>query len=203
MKKSLLAALLATVSFAGAAHAETTIGVSIPAADHGWTAGVVYHANRVAEKLEAAYPDLDVIVKTSPDPGSQANALQDLEIQGIDALVILPTDPDPLVNAIRQVKSNGKFVALVDRAPSQNDDNVRDLYVAGNNFALGEVARANTSRNATPMPKWLSFAACLSRLTKNVKTASTRGSKDRTLKFSTANSATGTATMRSASCKTT
>lgn len=140
MKKSLLAALLATVSFAGAAHAETTIGVSIPAADHGWTAGVVYHANRVAEKLEAAYPDLDVIVKTSPDPGSQANALQDLEIQGIDALVILPTDPDPLVNAIRQVKSNGKFVALVDRAPSQNDDNVRDLYVAGNNFALGEVA---------------------------------------------------------------
>ncbi len=54
--------------------------------------------------------------------------------------MILPTDPDPLVNAIRQIKNNGKFVALVDRAPSVNDNSVRDLYVAGNNFALGEVA---------------------------------------------------------------
>ncbi|WP_417249790.1 hypothetical protein [Celeribacter sp.] len=69
MKKSLLAALLATVSFAGIATADTKIGVSIPAADHGWTAGVVYHANRVAEKLEAAYPDLDVIVRPHPIQG--------------------------------------------------------------------------------------------------------------------------------------
>jgi len=136
-----LAVALASVSFVGTAYAaDMKIGVSIPAADHGWTAGVVYHANRIAEKLEAAYPDLDVIVKTSPDPASQANALQDLEIQGIDALVILPTNPDPLVNAIKEVKNKGTFVALVDRAPSNNDLSVRDLYVAGNNFALGEVA---------------------------------------------------------------
>jgi ribose transport system substrate-binding protein len=66
--------------------------------------------------------------------------VQDLETQGIDALVILPTDPDPLVNAIKEVKNNGKFVALVDRAPSVNDNSVRDLYVAGNNPALGQVA---------------------------------------------------------------
>src|SRR5690606_3444728 len=32
------------------------------------------------------------------------------------------------------------FVTLVDRAPSNNDDSVRDLYVAGNNTALGAVA---------------------------------------------------------------
>ncbi|WP_417243502.1 substrate-binding domain-containing protein [Celeribacter sp.] len=141
MRKSVLAVALASVSFVGTAYAaDMKIGVSIPAADHGWTAGVVYHANRIAEKLEAAYPDLDVIVKTSPDPASQANALQDLEIQGIDALVILPTNPDPLVNAIKEVKNKGTFVALVDRAPSNNDLSVRDLYVAGNNFALGEVA---------------------------------------------------------------
>ena len=136
----LAAAALAATMGSALAQDKKTIGVSIPAADHGWTAGVVYHAERVAKKLMEEYPNLNVVVKTSPDPASQANAVQDLETQGIDALVILPTDPDPLVNAIKEVKDKGKFVALVDRAPSTNDDSVRDLYVAGNNPALGEVA---------------------------------------------------------------
>lgn len=131
--------LAASTSLTMAAD-KKTIGVSIPAADHGWTAGVVYHAERVAKRLMEAHPDLNIIVKTSADPGAQANALQDLDTQGIDALVILPTDPDPLVNAIKEIKNKGKFVALVDRAPSTNDNSVRDLYVAGNNSALGEVA---------------------------------------------------------------
>ncbi|THV21618.1 substrate-binding domain-containing protein [Peteryoungia ipomoeae] len=117
-----------------------TIGVSIPAATHGWTSGVIYHAERIAKQLMERHPGLNVVVKTSADPSSQANAVQDLATQGIDALVILPTDPDPLVNAVKQIKDSGKFVALVDRAPSVNDNSVRDLYVAGNNPALGEVA---------------------------------------------------------------
>ncbi len=144
MRKKLLGLTVAAMALvAGAVHAEdkkVTIGVSIPAADHGWTAGVVYHAERVAKILMDSNPGLNVIVKTSPDPASQANAVQDPETQGIDALVILPTDPDPLVNAIKEVKDKGTFVALVDRAPSTNDNSVRDLYVAGNNFALGQTA---------------------------------------------------------------
>lgn len=149
MQKRLLGlAVAATMAFGAANAQETkTIGVSIPAADHGWTAGVVYHANRVAELLMKEHPGLNVIVKTSPDPATQANAVQDLEIQGIDALVILPTDPDPLVNAIKEVKGKGTFVAIVDRAPSVNDNSVRDLYVAGNNGALGEVAGKYIAEN--------------------------------------------------------
>ncbi|TAM95678.1 MAG: ABC transporter substrate-binding protein [Rhizobiaceae bacterium] len=137
-----MTALMGT-ALMGTAHAadkKVTIGVSIPAADHGWTAGVVYHANRVAKLLMAEHPGLNVIVKTSPDAASQANALEDLTTQGINALVILPSNPDPLVNAIKQVKSKNIFVTLVDRAPSNNDNSVRDLYVAGNNPALGAVA---------------------------------------------------------------
>ena len=143
MRKLMLGLAVAGVAFAGAAYAQDknyTIGVSIPAADHGWTSGVVFNAERIAKKLMAEHPGLNVIVKTSPDAASQANAVQDLDTQGIDALVILPSDPDPLVNAIKEVKGKGKYVALVDRAPSTNDDTVRDLYVAGNNPALGEVA---------------------------------------------------------------
>ncbi|MCX5479474.1 substrate-binding domain-containing protein [Kaistia geumhonensis] len=142
------AALAAALSGTAFAQDAKTIGVSIPAADHGWTAGVVYHAERVAEQIRKEHPGAKVIVKTSPDPASQANAVQDLAVQGLDALVILPTDPDQLVNAIKEVKDAGTFVAIVDRAPSVNDDSVRDLYVAGNNPALGEVAgeyiKANT-----------------------------------------------------------
>ncbi len=142
MLKKLIGAAFIAAAMASTAMAQDgkTIGVSIPAADHGWTAGVVYHAERVAEQIRKEHPNATVIVKTSPDPASQANALQDLAIQGLDALVILPTDPDPLVNAIKEVKAKGTFVTIVDRAPSVNDSSVRDLYVAGNNPALGEVA---------------------------------------------------------------
>jgi ribose transport system substrate-binding protein len=148
-RKILGVALLATAMGSAALAQDTkTIGVSIPAADHGWTAGVVYHAERVAELIRKEHPGANVIVKTSPDPASQANAVQDLAVQGLDALVILPTDPDQLVNAIKEVKAKGTFVTIVDRAPSVLDNSVRDLYVAGNNPALGQTAgeyiKANT-----------------------------------------------------------
>lgn len=151
MRKGLMGiAAISMMALTGVAHAEdkkVTIGVSIPAADHGWTAGVVFHAERVAKLLMAEHPGLNVIVKTSPDAASQANAIQDLQTQGIDALVILPSDPDPLVNAIKEVKDAGKFVTIVDRAPSVNDNTIRDLYVAGNNPALGQTAGEYIKKN--------------------------------------------------------
>ena len=142
MLRKLVGAAFIAAALASSALAQDTktIGVSIPAADHGWTAGVVYHAERVAELIRKEHPGANVIVKTSPDPASQANAVQDLAVQGLDALVILPTDPDQLVNAIKEVKAKGTFVTIVDRAPSVMDNSVRDLYVAGNNPALGQVA---------------------------------------------------------------
>ncbi len=81
------------------------------------------------------------MVKTSPDPASQApTPYRTSKRRASTRSSSWPTDPDPLVSAIKEVKAKGKFVALVDRAPSTNDDSVRDLYVAGNNPALGEVA---------------------------------------------------------------
>jgi len=135
--------LLGVMSLSGAAHAQQkniTIGVSIPSADHGWTAGIIYHAERVAKLLRAQHKGVNIIIKTSPDAASQANALQDLAVQKLDALVILPTDPDPLVEAIRQIKDSGTFVALVDRIPSVDDKTLRDIYVAGDNPTFGRVA---------------------------------------------------------------
>lgn len=150
MRKRILGMAVVVTALMGVAHAEdkkVTIGVSIPAADHGWTAGVVFHAERMAKLLMAQHPGLNVIVKTAPDPATQANSVQDLVTRGINALVILPSDPDPLVNAIKEVKNKNIFVALVDRAPSTNDNSVRDLYVAGNNPALGATAGEYIKKN--------------------------------------------------------
>ena len=83
------------------------MAVSVPTADHGWTGGVVFHAMQEAKALEKKYPGLKVIVKTSPDPAAQANALEDLSTQGIDALVVLPHDPNVLTDPIRKVQEQG------------------------------------------------------------------------------------------------
>jgi ribose transport system substrate-binding protein len=115
-----------------------TIGVSIPAATHGWTGGVVYHAQETAKLLEKGYPGLKVIVKTSPDGASQANALDDLSAQNIDALVVLPFNSDELTNPVREVKRRGTFITVVDRG--LKDASIQDIYVAGNNPEFGRVA---------------------------------------------------------------
>ena len=133
-----LAAFAMSVGMAVAAQAQVKIAVSIPAADHGWTGGVVYHAERIAKALREAHKDVDIIVKTSPDGASQANAVEDLVTQGINALVILPHNPDELAASIKAVHDKGIFVTIVDRALS--DQSFQDLYVGGDNPQYGIAA---------------------------------------------------------------
>jgi ribose transport system substrate-binding protein len=138
--KRLFMSVAAIALLAGAAEAQgnKTIAVSVPTADHGWTGGVVYFAMQEARALERKYPGLKVIVKTSPDPAAQANALEDLSTQGIDALVVLPHDPNVLTDPIRKVHNKGTFVTVVDRIA--NDHSIYDLYVGGDNPGLGAAA---------------------------------------------------------------
>ena len=138
--KTLLSAALVAGFATGATAQEkkATIAVSIPAATHGWTGGVVYHAQETAKRLQAGYPGLTVIVKTSPDGASQANALEDLTARGIDALVVLPFNSDELTAPVREVKKKGVFITVVDRG--LKDAAIQDIYVAGNNPEFGRVA---------------------------------------------------------------
>lgn len=140
LKLATAAALFAGLA-AGAMAQEkksVTIGVSIPSATHGWTGGVVYHAQESAKQLEKTYPGLKVVVKTSPDGASQANALEDLSAQKIDALVVLPFNSDELTDPVRAVKKRGTFITVVDRG--LKDPTIQDIYVAGNNPEFGRVA---------------------------------------------------------------
>lgn len=133
-----LAALIATGAMA---EEKKIIAVSIPAATHGWTGGVVYHAEQAEKEIEAAFPNIDVIVKTSPSATAQVSALEDLAAsQKLDALVILPFTSEELTGPVEQVKANGTFIAVVDRGLT--DPAIQDLYVAGDNIAVG----ANTAK---------------------------------------------------------
>jgi ribose transport system substrate-binding protein len=132
---------------AQAQEKKVTIGVSIPAADHGWTGGVVFHAERMKALLEKQYPGLRVLVKTSPDGASQANALEDFVSQKIDALVVLPQNSDELTSSVGNVKSKGIFVTVVDRG--LKDASFQDIYVAGNNPELGRIS-AEYMKKALP-----------------------------------------------------
>jgi len=135
--------MLAAISVAAAlvavpalAQEKKLIAVSIPAADHGWTAGVVYHAQAAAAEIQAAFPNIEVVVKTSPSASAQVSALEDLAAtRQPDALVILPYSSEELTGPVQTIKDAGTFITVVDRGLT--DPEIQDLYVAGDNIAVG------------------------------------------------------------------
>jgi len=141
--KALTLALAATTALAVPALAQdqepVRIGVSIPAATHGWTGGLNYHAAEAEKRLEALYPNVDITIVTADSPADQAGDIEDLvSVQQIDALVVLPFESDPLVEPVRQAKEAGAFITVVDRGLP--DETIQDVYVAGNNTELGSTS---------------------------------------------------------------
>ena len=127
------------------AQNKPVIGVSVPAATHGWTGGVVYWANRTRDEIEKQHPGVKVIVKTASSPAEQANQIQDLQaVNKIDTLVILPFESAPLTRPVAQVKGKGVFVTVVDRGLT--DPNAQNAYVAGDNPGFGRVAAEYMAR---------------------------------------------------------
>lgn len=115
------------------------IGVSYPTPTHAWAAGMNWHAEQAEKRLEALYPDVDLILVNSPDPGAQASALEDLvSVNQIDALVVLPFESEPLTDPVLNVKKSGALITVVDRGLSI--PGIEDIYVAGNNPELGRVS---------------------------------------------------------------
>ena len=145
LNKTMTAVILAaSLGFGGSAIAQDktyTIGVSVPTADHGWTGGVDFFAQQAVDRLGKAYPNLKFVLATAPDSTKQAADLEDMvTTRNIDALVILPGDPDAMTASIKKVKDAGKWVTVIDRQLSQ--PGIEDLYVAGDNPGLGATTAA-------------------------------------------------------------
>ena len=119
-------------STALAEEGKVNLGVSIPAATHGWTGGVVFWANQAKKDLEKAHPGLKITVKTAGSPAEQANQLQDLlTATRIDTLVVLPFESASLTKPVAQLKNKGVYVTVVDRGLT--DPAAQDAYVSGDN----------------------------------------------------------------------
>ena len=115
------------------------IGVSIPAATHGWAGGMNYFAQAAVERLEETYPQLDFVLAPASDPAKQVNDIEDMvATRNIDALVVLPFESEPLTGPVQNVKASGAWVTVVDRGLSV--EGIQDLYVAGDNPGFGRVA---------------------------------------------------------------
>ncbi|WP_118134601.1 ABC transporter substrate-binding protein [Oceanicella sp. SM1341] len=138
--------IIAGIGLAGAlaaapalAQETKVIGVSIPAATHGWAGGMNYFAQAAVERLEATYPELDFVLATASDPGKQVNDIEDMvATRNIDALVVLPFESEPLTGPVQAVAASGAWVTVVDRGLSQ--EGIEDLYVAGDNSGFGRVS---------------------------------------------------------------
>ncbi|PYE85636.1 ABC transporter substrate-binding protein [Pseudoroseicyclus aestuarii] len=137
---STAAALALLASPALAQEDETqVIGVSIPAATHGWAGGMNFHAQETIDRLEETYPQLDFVLATASDPAKQVSDIEDMvAARGIDALVVLPFESEPLTGPVASIAEQGIWITVVDRGLSE--EGIEDLYVAGDNPGFGRVS---------------------------------------------------------------
>jgi ribose transport system substrate-binding protein len=115
------------------------VGVSIPAATHGWAGGMNYFAQEAIDRLEETYPQLDFVIATASDPAKQVSDIEDMvATRGIDALVVLPFESEPLTGPVKAVADQGIWVTVVDRGLAE--PGIENLYVAGDNPGFGRVS---------------------------------------------------------------
>ena len=145
MKKLLLIMFLIVVIVApmfaqGAKDSRVTkIGISIPSADHGWTGGIVWWANKAVDDIKAEMPGrFEFRVVTADNPSSQVQNVEDLLVWGMDYLVILPHESAPLTPIVKEVHREGVKVMVVDRGLT--DTSFGYVNLAGDNPALGRLS---------------------------------------------------------------
>lgn len=129
--------LCAMLFLAGCGKKENKIriGVSIPAADHGWTGGVVYWAQQAKKAIESKDPSVEILLTTAQNSSDQVNKIENLMTRGVKALVLLPHEPAPLTGICEQLKKRGIFLTVVDRSLAKE---VQDLEVVGDNSLFGQ-----------------------------------------------------------------
>lgn len=106
------------------------IGVSVPAADHGWTAGVGWWSREAM----ARHPDIEWVYATAVDPAKQIADIEDMMTQDVDGLVVLATESAPLTPVAKRAHERGIFIVNVDRGFLEP---VADIFLEGDNKAFG------------------------------------------------------------------
>jgi len=108
------------------------IGFSGPAADHGWLGAINSAAIAEAEK----YPDIDLrVAEGTNDANLQISQVEGFINDGVDAIVLLPTDGAALTEVAIQAMEAGIPVVNVDREFSSTF--AARTTVLGDNYGMG------------------------------------------------------------------
>jgi ABC-type sugar transport system substrate-binding protein len=109
-----------------------TIGFSGPAADHGWLAAI----NSSAEEAAAQYEDIDFrMAEGTNDASLQISQIETFINEGVDAIVLLPTDGAALTDVAIQAMQAGIPVVNVDREFSSPF--AARATILGDNYGMG------------------------------------------------------------------
>ena len=120
------------------AESGKVIAIVIPAADHGWTAGVISWAEKAKEDIGKEDPSAKVIIATAKSAQDQVSAIETLMQQGINTMVLLPVESEALTPICKKVKSQGVKLVVVDRGLA--DPELADMEVVGDNAGFGEAS---------------------------------------------------------------
>lgn len=152
MKKKLLGIILAAVMVCGLAAcgaqepapapgssaggeqtggSESLIGICVPGADHGWTAGIAFYAQEKANELGWVEGE-DYKLLTSENVNDQANDIEELIALGCTSIVLLPHNDEVSV-AAQKIYDAGINLVVFDR--KVNGDYT--AYLAGDNPGIG------------------------------------------------------------------
>lgn len=113
--------------------AKLKIGVSIPAADHGWTAGVGWWAKQTMDK----HPDIEWVYATAATADKQVADVESMLAQHIDGLVINAVESKSLTDVCAKAHNRGVYLVSVDRGLTEP---VADVFIEGDNKAYGRTA---------------------------------------------------------------
>lgn len=107
-----------------------TIGISLPAADHGWMGAMISNSEEEAKK----HDNIEYIMYTANDPNKQTSDIEDLITKGVDAIVMLPIESAALTPVADKVAENDIPLIVVDR--EVNTESYR-TYIGGDNYGIG------------------------------------------------------------------
>lgn len=148
MKKVLVIMLcllaVASVAFASGASestkAKVKIGIAVPTADHGWTGGVGWWADKAVEELQPQYSDIEFKVEHAANTTEQVKQVEDLLTWGMDYLVILPHEGAAMYTTVKAASDAGVKCVIVDRGFDSTQADFGYVYLAGDNPGLGELS---------------------------------------------------------------
>lgn len=133
-KKIMLMASIGLIGLSCTAMAKYKIGVSLPAPANQWVGAIIDYAKQEAEK---AGPDYDIKIVVSPNPAAQVAAIEDLMLEKLDAMVVLPLESGPLTPICERVFDAGVPLLVLDRGIGSEKYN---SFLAGDNYGIGRAA---------------------------------------------------------------